>query len=118
MSDNTSENGGNGAEKPVSPVLSKATVGASNWEREVLEKLVFATLKEQKAARRWGIFFKAVTLLVVVVGLSAYLDISWTGTEETLGRHTALIEIDGAIESEGSGAASVVIPALNKAFSD
>ncbi|WP_043481297.1 S49 family peptidase [Janthinobacterium sp. HH01] len=124
MSDNTSENGGNGAENPASaasasaPAPAKVTVQASNWEREVLEKLVFATLKEQKASRRWGIFFKAVTLLVIIVGLSAYLDISWTGSEETLGRHTALIEIEGAIESEGSGAASVVIPALNKAFSD
>jgi protease-4 len=96
-----------------------AAVNAANWEREVLEKLVFATLKEQKASRRWGIFFKALTLLVIVFGLSAYFDFSWPGSDgETLGRHTALIEVEGAIESEGSGSAGVVIPALNKAFSD
>jgi protease-4 len=96
-----------------------AAANASNWEREVLEKLVFATLKEQKAARRWGIFFKALTLLVVVFALSSYFDYSWTGSDgETLGRHTALIEVEGSIESEGSGSAAVVIPALNKAFSD
>ena len=29
-----------------------------NWERETLEKLAFAALKEQTRARRWGIFFK------------------------------------------------------------
>jgi len=41
------------------------------------------------------------------------------GTDiENMGRHTALVEIDGAIEAEGSGAADNVIPALNKAFSD
>src|SRR5450830_1863160 len=80
---------------------AKPGVSASHWEREVLEKLVFATLKEQKASRRWGIFFKAVTLLVIVFALSAYFDFSWTGSDgETLGRHTALIEIEGAIESE------------------
>src|SRR5450830_644697 len=80
---------------------AKPGVAASNWEREVLEKLVFATLKEQKASRRWGIFFKFITLLVIVFGLSAYFDFSWTGSDgETLGRHTALIEIEGAIESE------------------
>ena len=126
MSDNTSDSGNSGGQSstPPSPPPTpahpaKPAVAASNWEREVLEKLVFATLKEQKAARRWGIFFKAVTLLVIVVGLSAYLDFSWTGSDgETLGRHTALIEVEGAIESEGSGAASVVIPALNKAFAD
>lgn len=100
------------------PPAQQPAVATNGWEREVLEKLVFSTLREQKAARRWGIFFKFSTLLVLVVLLSTYLGISWTGSEETLGRHTALIEITGSLESEGSGAASVVIPALNKAFSD
>jgi len=102
----------------ATPLPPAASAAAGNWERAVLEKLVFATLKEQKSARRWGIFFKSVTLLVIVVALATYMDVSWTGSEETLGRHTALIEIEGAIESEGSGAAAIVIPALNKAFSD
>jgi len=122
MSDNTSENAENpinGAEKTVPPPAGSGAVAAAPWEREVLEKLVFAALNEQKAARRWGIFFKAITVVLVVVALSAYLDLGWTGSDgEALGRHTALIEIEGAIESEGSGSAAVVIPALNKAFSD
>jgi protease IV len=89
----------------------------NNWERDVLEKLVFATLKEQRAQRRWGIFFKIVTLLLIIGGtwLAFYFD----DTDiEALGRHTALVEIDGTIEADKSGAASVVIPALNRAFSD
>jgi protease IV len=89
----------------------------SNWERDVLEKLVFATLKEQRAQRRWGIFFKIVTLLLIIGGtwLAFYFD----DTDiESLGRHTALVEIDGTIEADKSGAASTVIPALNRAFSD
>jgi protease-4 len=101
------------------PTAVKPAVAPSNWEREVLEKLVFATLKEQKASRRWGIFFKFATLLVILFGLGAYFDFSLTGADgDALGRHTALIDIEGAIESEGSGSAAVVIPALNKAFSD
>jgi protease-4 len=95
------------------------TAAASNWEREVLEKLVFATLKEQRAHRRWGIFFKSSSLIALLFGLWIYSDFTFTGTDlETLTRHTALIEINGAIESEGSGSAAVVIPELNKAFSD
>ena len=87
------------------------------WERSTLEKLLMATVREQRAARRWGIFFKLLTLGVIIFALWAYLDS--TGTDmENMGRHTALIEIDGAIESEGSGSADNVIPALNKAFSD
>ncbi|MCC2957075.1 S49 family peptidase [Massilia sp. IC2-477] len=92
---------------------------ASNWERETLEKLVFATVRERRAARRWGIFFKLSFLLVAVLALLTYYDSTFGfGGDENLGRHTALIEINGEIESEGSGAADTVIPSLNKAFSD
>ena len=91
---------------------------AGNWERDTLEKLVFATIKERRAARRWSIFFRLAFLTILVVGLWTYLDLSLGGEDENLGRHTALIEINGEIESEGSGAADNVIPSLNKAFSD
>lgn len=89
-----------------------------NWERETLERLVFATVREQRAARRWGIFFKLSFLLLALLAIWAYSDF-YTGSDiESLGRHTALIEIDGTIDDEGSGAADTVIPSLNKAFAD
>ncbi|MBD8528752.1 MULTISPECIES: S49 family peptidase [unclassified Massilia] len=91
---------------------------AGNWERETLEKLVFATIKERRAARRWSIFFRLAFLTVIVVGLWTYFDLSFGSDDENLGRHTALIEINGEIEAEGSGAADNVIPSLNKAFAD
>jgi protease-4 len=99
-------------------LLAAKAAGGANWEREVLEKLVFATLREQRAHRRWGIFFKLFTLAILLFGLLVYFDVSIGDAEEALGRHTALIDIDGAIEAEGSGSAAVVIPALDKAFSD
>jgi protease-4 len=123
MSDDTRDQpGGQQPAEPAPTGTQPERRGAAmpgNWEREVLEKLVFATLQEQRASRRWGVFFRFLTLLVVVIGLAAYFDFSWPGADsEVLGRHTALIEIEGSIEAEGSGAASVVIPALNKAYSD
>lgn len=91
----------------------------SNWERETLEKLVFATVQERRRARRWSIFFKLSFLTVALLALWAYYDFNFGGGNvENLGRHTALIEINGEIEAEGSGAADTVIPSLNKAFSD
>jgi protease-4 len=91
----------------------------SNWERATLEKLVFATVQERRATRRWGIFFKLGFLTVALLALWAYYDFNFgSGDTENLGRHTALIEINGEIEAEGSGAADTVIPSLNKAFSD
>jgi protease-4 len=91
----------------------------STWERETLETLVFATLKERRASRRWGIFFKLLFLALAFFALWAYFDFNFSGTDaETLGRHTALIEINGEIEAEGTGSADSVIPSLNKAFGD
>ncbi|KAB8043547.1 S49 family peptidase [Janthinobacterium aquaticum] len=105
MSDNTND-------KPV------GGAPAGHWERDVLEKLVFATLQEQRAHRRWSIFFKLFSLLIVLFALWVFYDYNNTDDSETLGRHTALIDINGSIEAEGSGSAAVVIPALDKAFSD
>jgi protease-4 len=111
MSDNTSST------PPGETPLATSPINA-NWERETLEKLLFATVKEQRAARRWSIFFKLLTLGVISFSLWAYFDFSTGSDIEALGRHTALIDIDGSIESEGSGSADSVIPSLNKAFSD
>jgi len=115
MSDNDNNTTPPAPPQPPSPASGVPPI---NWEREVLEKLVFATLKEQRANRRWSIFFKVFLLVVVFLAVVSYFDIHLGGDGESLGRHTALIEIEGNIESEGSGAASVVIPALNKAFAD
>jgi protease-4 len=96
-----------------------ADPSVGNWERATLEKLVFATVQERRAARRWSIFFKLSFLLVAVLALATYYDSTFGfGGDESLGRHTALIEINGEIDTEGSGAADTVIPSLNKAFSD
>ncbi|WP_338765929.1 S49 family peptidase [Massilia sp. METH4] len=102
----------------ASPESPRTDVPPIKWEREVLEKLVFATIKEQRANRRWSIFYKIVMLLLVFFAIASYFEVDLLGGEGEVGRHTALIEIEGDIETEGSGAASVVIPALNKAFSD
>lgn len=87
------------------------------WERDTLEKLAFATLNEQRARRRWNIFFKFAFLAVFLFTLWAVFDIGG-GDAEVVGPHTALIEIDGTIESGTTGAADVVIPALNRAYAD
>jgi protease-4 len=98
--------------QPEPPLRSVA------WERETLEKLAFATLAEQRARRRWNIFFRLVFVALLLLGLAIAL--GYTGGDiESVGTHSALIEIDGTIESGGgSGSADSVIPALNRAFSD
>lgn len=87
------------------------------WEREVLEKLAFATLNEQRARRRWNIFFRLLTLGIIGFAVWLAFDFGNQGVE-VVGPHTALIEIDGTIESGTTGSADSVVPALNRAYSD
>ena len=102
----------------ASSTQAEAPLRSVAWERETLEKLAFATLAEQRARRRWNIFFRFLFAALILLGLALAFD--YTGADmETVGKHSALIEIDGTIESGGgSGSADSVIPALNRAFSD
>jgi protease-4 len=96
---------------------AKSGMEQSGWERGVLEKLAYAALNEQKASRRWGIFFKLALIALIIGG--AWIAFKYTNPDiDNFGRHTALIQIDGPIESDGAGAAEAVIPALDKAFAD
>ncbi|WP_394781524.1 S49 family peptidase [Undibacterium sp.] len=94
-----------------------AATSRPSWERELLEKLATDALKEQKLRRRWGIFFKGSFLLLVLFGLYEFSVYS-NSDMENLGRHTALIEINGTIDTDSSGSSRVVVPALDRAFAD
>ncbi|OVZ63037.1 signal peptide peptidase SppA [Pigmentiphaga sp. NML080357] len=89
------------------------------WEREVLEKLVFASLKEQRARRRWTIFFRllalAIVVLVVLTATGVLFGGSGSGTPDP---HTALINLDGVIDAEGEASAEKINAALQAAFDD
>ena len=87
-------------------------------ERSVLESLAREMLNEQKANRRWRNFFRFSILFVALIAIWAAFDIGGA-PKESLTRHTALIELNGEIDGESSSAsASVLLPALNSAFSD
>lgn len=89
---------------------------SSDWERRTLEKLVFSALQEQKAGRRWGIFFKVLGFVYLTLVLAALVD--W-GTETShQERHTALIDLTGVIESKGATNAEKMIESLQAAFKE
>ena len=91
----------------------------NGWEREVLEKLMFQTLKEQRARRRWGIFFKLTTIVLVIFAIVSIRNLSFTdGDGAPVQPHTALIEINGTIEPNGNASAANIIKALDKAYEE
>jgi protease-4 len=87
----------------------------ADWQRQTIEKLAFASLKEQRRARHWGIFFKALTFIYLFVLLFYAMD--WVGEGAAASvEHTALIDIQGVIGSEEEVNADSVITSLQSAF--
>jgi protease-4 len=86
----------------------------------LIEQAVLANVTEQRRARRWR-------TLVRLLGLAlAALALLWVflpdplafGRHAAAGRHTALIELDGVIDTGGPVTADGVIDALRAAFAD
>jgi protease-4 len=94
------------------------TESGGNWERSVIEKLALDALKEQKRARRWGIFFKLLTFAYLTFLILMLLD--WRGDADRLAgtKHTALVDVIGVIDSKGAASADSVTGALQSAFKD
>ena len=89
-----------------------------NWERETIEKLAFAAIREQRSSRRWGIFFKLLTFGYIAVLVLLAFD--WKSKAELVGegKHTALVEVNGLIAPGADASAEKVMSALQAAFKD
>jgi len=89
------------------------------WEREIIEKLAFAAVTEQRRARRWSVFFKSLVFiyLLVIFGLAIYPKIKVQIGSETKG-HTASIDIRGVIAEDKPANASSIIESLRDAVKD
>lgn len=92
---------------------------SDKWQQDVLTKLVFASLNEQRRARRWSIFFKAVFAGYLFLLLFVMLS---NGTSDhrrlTTGKHTALVEVKGVISATSDASADLIISGLRDAFED
>jgi protease-4 len=88
-----------------------------HWERKILEDLAFATMKEQRATRRWKIFFR-LSWLGLVVALIVWWNWSGQQASNISFAHTAVIEIRGAISADSEASASSLSEALREAFEE
>ena len=97
---------------------AKASSQPAGWESELIRDLATAALKEQRRARRWGIFFKLLTFAYLTFVLLAFMRHEFTGGEVSGGKHTAVIDIHGVISSEDDANANRIISGLQSAFKD
>ncbi len=87
----------------------------SEWERDVLNRLAFASLNEQRRARRWGIFFKSLVFVYIFV-IFFYIPSGWDTGKITPGKHTALVDLEGVISAESPANADSLVGGLREAF--
>jgi len=95
--------------------LPKDDRSASNWERKVIVDLAQSGLKEQRRARRWGVFFKLLGFAYVSIFLLSLLAPHFAGLTKGA-QHTALVELAGVIADGEEASADNIVSGLRAAF--
>ena len=105
------------AKTRANPAAAESLAPLPGWERATLEKLAFATLHEQRLARRWRNGVRLAWLVFFVALLWIGLRQSVTSTDVS-SPHTAVVEIKGEIASGTEASAELLVVALRAAFED
>ncbi|WP_348944059.1 S49 family peptidase [Chitinibacter sp. FCG-7] len=89
-------------------------------ERDALNAILTASVKEQRSARRWGIFFKLLTFTYLFVILA--LMMGWVGGQQSesasADAHVAVVNLQGAISSDSDASSALILQGLSNAFED
>jgi len=84
---------------------------------QALKDVAMESVKEQRRARRWGIFFKLFFVAYLLVGLIALIGSGASDTKLTAAdKITAVVDINGVIMDGAEASGEMLIPALKEAF--
>jgi len=86
------------------------------WQQDVLTKLLFASLEEQKRTRLYSNIFKGIFAGYLIILLLIMLLPNAAKDAIPKGDHTALIEINGVIAANAEASADNIVTGLRKAF--
>ena len=95
---------------------NQSASGSGKHDQSVVDRLVFAALKEQTRARRWRVgfmLFFVIYVSVITVILLAGQDTDDRATGE---KHTAVVKLNGVIASGEAAGAENIISGLKAAF--
>ncbi|MDR1969637.1 MAG: S49 family peptidase [Burkholderiaceae bacterium] len=97
----------------------EVTVNAKTifWEREAIEELLLANVRERRAVRRWRIF-KSVIWMLLFAALIWVLSDDARSSRSPNARHTATVMIRGEISDKSDNSAENVLPAMRDALED
>lgn len=92
--------------------------GDPNWERKLLEKVLLASLKEQRRQRRWSTFFKLLFFTYFFAVLWLFWPHEAITTPGKGKAHVSLIDVRGPIDDSAASNADDIIDSLQQAFKD
>ena len=100
------------------PVEAESAAGDDkSWK--LLEKTLLAGIQEQRRARRWGIFFKLLSFLLLVAVLLTFTPLMEMERNVASGTHySALIDVRGVIADKEQASADNLVTSLQAAFDD
>lgn len=98
---------------------SQEAENEERWARDLIGRVAFAALLEQRRARRWRVFFKLLVFIYLFALLVIYvMPADWQGLIRMGRPHTALVSIDGLIAPGTEASAENVLAGLRKALED
>ncbi|WML91234.1 S49 family peptidase [Thiothrix lacustris] len=84
---------------------------------QALKDVALESIKEQRRARRWGIFFKLFFVAYLLIALFALIGTGASDSNLTAAKEiTAVVDINGVIMDGASASGELVNPALKEAF--
>jgi protease-4 len=87
-----------------------------HWEHGVIERLATEGLRDQKRARRWGIFFKLLTFAFLFATLLLAIGAFSEGAHSCLDKCTAVVEMRGELDADSPASAENIMSGLQAAF--
>jgi len=89
------------------------------WQSEVISKLAFAAVDEQRRARKWSIFFKSLFFVYfLILFIMIYSSSDGTANLGKATEHTALVDVQGVIAAGAEASADNIIEGLRAAFKE
>jgi len=99
--------------------IKNQSTNKEEWQADVISKLAFAAVDEQRRARKWSVFFKALFFVyLLVLFITAYTSSDGTSNLGKASEHTALVEVQGVIADGADASADNIIHGLRAAFKE
>ena len=98
------------------PLPEQTPDNQSGFTQELVNRIAWEAIAEQRRARRWGIFFKLLLVFYIIVITLMYFPLQMTEAPIGGKKHTALVDLEGVIAADTEANADYIAGGLRAAF--